>query len=295
MNIPPHDSPGNGQLLSGTPDKPKRQRRTKARVEQLNAQIVEALERCHPNSVRHCFYLMTDPRLAEAVEKSERGARHVQERMVKLRRSGRLPYHWVVDMSRRGYHVATYGGASDFLRRVSGLYRADLWRDADFRAEVWCESRSIAGVILPVCQELAVSLYPAGGNSSISFAYQAAVSLNETHRGRKVFVFYVGDLDRAGVIADVALERELRLHLDPAVDLTFCVWPLRKNRFAATACPPSRPRRRTSGRNTSRSASRPRRCRRRSCSSSSGTPSRNCCPATPCWRRRRRRRVSGKS
>ena len=34
--------------------------------------------------------------------------------------------------------------------------------------------RSIAGVIVDLCEELAVSLYPAGGFTSITFAYEAA-------------------------------------------------------------------------------------------------------------------------
>jgi hypothetical protein len=199
----------------------KRQRRTKEEVRQFESQLSEALKDCHPNSVRHVFYLMTNPRLAAPVEKTERGARHVQERLVKMRRQGKIPYSWVVDMSRRGYHVVTYKGAAEFLRDMTGLYRADLWGQADVYVEVWCESRSIAGVILGVCEELAVSLYPAGGNSSISFAYEAAMNIKACHEGKPVIILYVGDYDRAGVIIDAALEREIRLHLGPDVDVTF--------------------------------------------------------------------------
>ena len=58
---------------------------------------------------------MTDPRLPEPVEKSDNGYRHVQDRCVKLRRSGRLPYHWIADMSRRGYFVRTFSGQPSSL------------------------------------------------------------------------------------------------------------------------------------------------------------------------------------
>src|SRR5262249_46060621 len=136
----------------------KRDRRTKAQVRTLDDQIVAALSECSPQSVRHVFYLMTDPRLKEPVAKSEGGHRAIQHRLKELRRSGRVPYHWIEDMSRRGYHVVTYNGSEDFLRRVRGLYRADLWEHADVYVEVWCESRSIAGVIQSVCRELCVSL-----------------------------------------------------------------------------------------------------------------------------------------
>jgi hypothetical protein len=199
----------------------KRCRRTKAQIRQLDDQIMEALRDCHPQSVRHVFYLMTNTRLPEVVEKSDRGTEQVKRRMIKLRRSGRLPYGWVEDMSRRGYHVATYDDAANFIRETRGLYRGDAWRDTPYYVEVWCESRSIAGVIMNLCEELGVSLYPAGGNTSISFAYRAAQNINDCHGGRRVVIFYVGDYDPAGVIIDKKIEEELRLHLDADVDMTF--------------------------------------------------------------------------
>jgi hypothetical protein len=200
----------------------KRERRTKARIAILDQQIMQVLEVDRPQSVRHVFYRMTDPRLPEPVEKSDRGYSHVQERITKLRRAGTMPFGWITDSTRRGYHVNTYGSAAEYVRAMSGLYRADIWRQADTYVEVWCESRSIAGVIQRDCEELAVSLYPAGGFSSITLAYEAAEYITyATSEGRKpAVVLYVGDYDPAGVLIDVALERELRGHL-PGIALEF--------------------------------------------------------------------------
>lgn len=199
----------------------KRDRRSSARIEQLDNQILAVLREDHPQSVRHVFYRMTNPRLPEPVEKTERGYRHVQDRMVKLRRAKRLPFGWITDATRRGYHTPTYRDEADFLRSMKGYYRADLWQQADFYCEVWTESRSIAGVIETDCQELAVSLYPAGGFSSITLAYQSAETINHYADGRPVVIFYIGDFDPAGVLIDVALERELREHLSEGIELHF--------------------------------------------------------------------------
>lgn len=199
----------------------KRQRRTKDRIEQLDDQILAVLKADHPQSVRHVFYRMTNPRLPEPVEKSDRGYRHVQHRCVELRRSGQLPYGWITDATRRGYFVNTFSNAADFVRRMAGHYRADLWHAAEHYCEVWVESRSIAGVVHADCEELAVSLYPAGGFSSITLAYQAAEFINSDSAGKPVTIFYIGDYDPAGVLIDVAIERELRTHLDPDIELTF--------------------------------------------------------------------------
>lgn len=199
----------------------KRERRTKAQIQQLDDQIVDVLRKDHPQSVRHVFYRMTDPRLLESVEKSERGYRTVQSRLVELRRSGRIPYGWITDATRQGYHTPTFNGPAEFLRSMKALYRADLWRDSQFYCEVWVESRSIAGVIHGVCRELAVPLYPAGGFASLSLAYQAADHINAVHNGRHVVIFYIGDLDPAGVLIDKSIEKELRQHLNPGIQLNF--------------------------------------------------------------------------
>ena len=201
----------------------KRQRRTKEQIEQLENQIYEVLKLDQPQSIRHVFYRMTNPRLPEPVEKSDLGYRHVQDRIVKMRRAGMVPYTWITDATRRGYHTPTYSGVSDFLLRHQAAYRADLWESAGIYVEVWCESRSIAGVIEDTCRELAVSLYPAGGFSSITLAHQAAEYINERTDWGEIpaHVIYLGDYDPAGVLIDQSIERELREHLDEDVALEF--------------------------------------------------------------------------
>jgi len=199
----------------------KRVRRTAARVAQLDRQIIEVLRQEPRQSVRHIFYRMTDPRLPEPVEKSDRGYRHVQERCVALRRSGAIPYAWIADMSRQGYYVDTFRGASDFVERMAGLYRADIWADADYRCEVWTESRSIASVLLKDCQNLAVSLFPCGGFSSLSFVHEAARQHNDSDDWRPLQIFFIGDYDPAGVLIDRSLEKEMRQHLSDDIELRF--------------------------------------------------------------------------
>ena len=50
----------------------KRRRRTKAELDQLDEQIYEVLYDDKPQSVRHIFYRMTDPRLPVFVPKIAR-------------------------------------------------------------------------------------------------------------------------------------------------------------------------------------------------------------------------------
>lgn len=69
----------------------KRFRRSGAQVAQLDKQIIDVLTGDHPQSVRHVYYRMTDPRLPEPVPKTDAGYRTVQNRCLLLRRSGAVP------------------------------------------------------------------------------------------------------------------------------------------------------------------------------------------------------------
>ena len=188
-----------------------KQRRTREQTEQLERQILAVLAEDHPQSVRHVFYRMTDPRLPEPVGKDEHGYKQVQNRIKLMRRGGRLRFGWISDTTRRGWFTNTFDGAGDFLDRFAGLYRGDLWANTPYKVEVWVESRSIAGVLQAECQRLAVPLYPCGGFPSMSYAYEAAQEMN--HDGRPVEVLFVGDYDPAGLLIDLTLERELRQHV----------------------------------------------------------------------------------
>lgn len=201
----------------------KRARRTGAQIEQLEGQIYDVLSEDHPQSVRHVFYRMTDPRLPEPVEKSGRGYAQVQDRVTKMRRAGSIPYGWITDATRRGYHTTPYTSGAEAIRAWAAHFRADLWANAGCYVEVWCESRSIAGIIQRTCEELAVSLYPAGGFTSLTLAHSAAEYINHATASGAIpaDVIYIGDYDPAGIIIDRKIEEELRTHLAEDVDLRF--------------------------------------------------------------------------
>ena len=104
------------------------------------------------------------------------------------------------------------------MSTMAGLYRGQLWTEDLPHVEVWVESRSLAGVLVTTCRELAVSLYPAGGFSSATLAFEAAREIDRERRDQAV-VLYVGDFDPAGVLIDKALEAELRSHLQTPLEL----------------------------------------------------------------------------
>ena len=209
------------------------------RIKQIKQQIYDGLFRDHPQSVRHIFYLQTNPGLLEPVDKSQAGYDCVQRCCLELRRCGAIPYAWIVDSSRRGYHVLPFSNGGDLIWHYAALYRRDLWFATDVYVEVWCESESIGAVIQSECDRLGVSLYPTRGFSSVTLTSQAAEGIRAWSRERPVKIVYVGDYDPAGVLIDDKVMAELRQHL-PNHDLE-------KIRVAITAEQavklPSKPRR----------------------------------------------------
>jgi hypothetical protein len=201
----------------------KRQRRTKEQIARFEEQIIKILREDHPQSIRHVFYRMTDPRLEQPVEKSDKGYDQVQRALKKLRENGRVPYAWITDHSRQGYHTPTFDSLADFIRWAQQYYRGNVWRDSECYVEIWSESRSTASVVLLDCQELAVSLYPCGGFAGNNYVWSAAQQINRRCKGtdRRVVIFFIGDLDPAGVWIDTSLESELRKHLHSSIHLDF--------------------------------------------------------------------------
>ena len=201
-------------VMHATLNTPRRRGRPKTeRIAAIDAGILDILRADFPQSVRHVFYRMTDPTLPASVPKTESGYICIQRRCTALRRSGDLPYHWLTDATRRGFHVHTFGGGGELIERFAGLYRVNLWEDASEYVEVWTESRSIAGVIQGECERMGVSLYPAGGFTSLTLAYQAAENIGQSARGRPVRIVYIGDYDPAGVLIDRDVIGKLRGHL----------------------------------------------------------------------------------
>ena len=110
-----------------------RSRRTKAQIEQLRRQMVAVLAADHPQSIRHVFYRMTDPRLPEPVKKSDKGYTTVQRQLVHLRRSGEIPYGWITDSTRRGFFIESFidQRALKVMQEAEASEQAYLLRLAD--------------------------------------------------------------------------------------------------------------------------------------------------------------------
>ncbi|MEV7470154.1 hypothetical protein AB0O20_27175 [Streptomyces kronopolitis] len=174
----------------------KRHRRTKAQVEALRAAICELAEAAQPCSVRHIYYLGIGLLWDKDTGHSRRNYSVVVREVGQLREAGRLPWEWITDGTRMVRQETQYDSLNDAMQRNTETYRRNLWASQSRRVEVWCESDSVGGVLLPITSAWGVGLYSCRGQSSKTFVYEAVQQY--AHQGKGVTVVFCGDWDPTG-------------------------------------------------------------------------------------------------
>jgi len=183
----------------------KRRRRCADEIREIRGAIKAVLEEDHPQSVRHVFYRLVGLGL---IPKEQAGYRTVQSQLLKLREDGVVPWGWVSDGTRWRKHRLTFNDQAEAVRHAADTYRRDLWSRTPAYVEVWCESDSIAGVLVPEVDRYDVPLMTSRGFSSRTYLYRAAQEIKI--EDRPAYLYYVGDWDPSGKIIPEKIEETLR-------------------------------------------------------------------------------------
>lgn len=191
-------------------------RSTAAEMEHRRTVLLQIAAEVAPASVRHIYYRAV---VAGLVPKTQAGYQKVQRQLLELRRSGQLPFSSIVDEGRRAHWPITERSPRTALLYLADSYRRDPWQEPGApRVEVWCESESIAGMLMPLRDKYAVPIFPLKGQGSDTFVWSAAQSYRY---GRDVVVLYAGDYDPAGLQIGVQLDGKLREYADEYVNIDF--------------------------------------------------------------------------
>jgi hypothetical protein len=168
-----------------------------------------------PMTVRQVFYQAT---VRSLIAKTENGYGQVVDDLTKMRQSGMLPYHWLVDSTRMQRKPRTFGSPREAAQETAAFYRKALWALADEYVEIWIEKDALTGVVFPITSEYDVPLMSARGYSSLSFLHSAAETIIE--RDVPTFIYHLGDFDPSGVNAGECVDRTLK-EMAPDADITF--------------------------------------------------------------------------
>ena len=193
----------------------KRNRRTRAEIAELHTTILTVCELDHPLSVRGVFYRVMS---AGAIEKTEKAYNVIQREVLKLRRTGELPYEWIADGTRWHTKSPSWSSVEDALDDVAISYRRALWHDQNVYVEVWSEKEAISSIVSPVTNAWDVPLMIARGFASESFLWSTASTIRAT--GKPTIVYQLGDHDPSGIAAWQHIQKRLR-YFAPDVDIHF--------------------------------------------------------------------------
>ena len=116
------------------------------RLIDLDAKLVSLARQYQPVGIRGLFYRAESRGL---IPKEEKTYDLIGRELLKLRRSGDIPYSWIVDDSREVYGRRSFRSWRTG-RRVAGLYRRDYWRHSPTWVQVWVEKRTLKGIVAPI-------------------------------------------------------------------------------------------------------------------------------------------------
>ena len=176
---------------------------------------VARVEGMRPMTVRQAYYQAT---VRGLVEKTEAGYNKVQTDLVRMRRSGSLPYSWLADSTRWQRKPRTFSSVQSALEDTARIYRKALWNEIDANVEVWLEKDALAGVVVPITSLYDVPLMVARGYASLSFLHGAADYIGQLDV--PTYIYHVGDYDPSGVNAGQKIESTLR-EMAPDAEIHF--------------------------------------------------------------------------
>jgi hypothetical protein len=171
-----------------------KKRRTRVEIEALQEVVYTVVSQDQPMTNRHTFYRVVSE---GAIEKTEQGYRTVCRELVRLRRAGVIPFDWIADNTRWIRRPRTYKGLQEMLTESAKVYRRTLWDRSLVHVEVWCESDSIASVLVDETYLWDVPLMVFRGYSSEGYLYTLGEEIKA--HGRLTQIYYFGDYDPSGI------------------------------------------------------------------------------------------------
>ena len=140
----------------------------------------------------------------------------VWKQLDNMRDAGDIEFDWIIDPSRVSFQSQTQSSPQAFLQAIVNSYRESCW-PTDTETHVWSESRGLAEVLRPMCDEYSVTCTACAGEPSHSIV--SKVVGNIAHDVHKLNVLVITDYDAAGLriassLQDKIFEQVERLDRD---------------------------------------------------------------------------------
>jgi hypothetical protein len=128
------------------------------------------------------------------------------------RLAGLVDWSMMEDRTRQLHTIPSWDSPGDIIEAISDQYQEDLWKDQEWRPEVWVEKDALIGVIERPCETLRVPHFACRGYSSQSAQYEASRRFRRyRNNGQTPIIFHLGDHDPSGI--DMTRDNSDRLKL----------------------------------------------------------------------------------
>ncbi|XIA64524.1 hypothetical protein ACFIOY_37755 [Bradyrhizobium sp. TZ2] len=108
--------------------------------------------------------------------------------MTEMRFAGDLPYHWVVDESRRVRITQTFDNVADAIEHTARFYRRSALAQSPDYVEIWCEKDALVGCLWDVTSDYDVPLMVSRGMPSLTFSARLCAGDPARRRAWKAFI-----------------------------------------------------------------------------------------------------------
>ena len=153
----------------------------------------EILAAHHPMTVRQVYYQL----VANQVIRNNRSQyQAVSKVLVRARRWGGIPWHWIEDRLRRPRTVPCWQDLAAFSVTVENAYSRDVWSAQPMYLEVWLEKDALSGIFEDTLAPYGITLNVGRGYDGWDSIHNAALRYGAS--GKPVTVLYFGDLDPSG-------------------------------------------------------------------------------------------------
>ncbi len=186
-------------------------------IERINAIIEEYQAQGFRLSLRQLHYQFV---ARDHYANTHANYRLLQRTLHDARMAGDADWDAIEDRSRDTVTYSSWDSPAAILKSAASSYREDLWRDQDYRPEVWIEKDALTGVIGPVCDEYRVPYSSTRGNTSTTFVHETGARIaGHIEAGYTPVVIHLADHDPSGVHMTRDLERRLSIHARDEIEV----------------------------------------------------------------------------
>ncbi len=116
------------------------------------------------------------------------------------RQAGLVDWAMIEDRTRNLVTHSSWSSPGGIIRSAAHSYRRDIWKEQEYRPEVWIEKDALIGVIERICDERRVPYFACRGNTSQSETYAAGKRFEEyLADGFRPIILHLGDHDPNGI------------------------------------------------------------------------------------------------